>query len=145
MAGRRLEFFQDSKRLMRQRHAVGAAHLHLCCRNVPLGPVEIEFLPFGMAEFARPDKDQGGQSQSQGCCRIPLEAINGAQQGANSFGLKYSGSMPDPGRGKRATQIGRWITLGSARRYCVAKYDPTGAAQSPRRLISAARLDVSKR
>src|SRR5690242_154430 len=95
MAGEWLQLLQNSKRLTRQRHAVRTAHLHFFCQNAPLGVVEIKFFPLGMAEFARPDKDERSEPQSQSCGRISREAIDGAQQRANSFGLENCGTVID--------------------------------------------------
>jgi hypothetical protein len=116
-AGHLAKVGDDRKRLPRQRHLVRPRHLHLFLRNVPDRAAHVEFVPFGVPQFARADEGKGDQLQRCARCDLPVYVVDRAQKRADRLRLGDSGPVIDLWCYERADKISRRITLGSIGAY----------------------------
>ncbi len=83
---------------------MGFAHFHLFSRYNPDSPVQIEFPPFGAAQFAGAHKQVWCQLQRQTGERLARIAVNGAQQLTNRLRLQDCAMVRYLGGHQRSAQ-----------------------------------------
>ncbi len=89
----RVQLAQDFNSLSRKWAAMGPPHLHARCRDRPLSLLQIEFAPLRHAQFTWPWKEDGHKPKSRARGRLPIEAINRAEQRAKTLRIRDGCAM----------------------------------------------------
>ena len=97
-----MNFAEQRYCLSRKRYIVRFTRFHLARRDNPERAIQIDFSPFGVAKFARADKDVGGDLQCLLGYAAAFVLINGAQQFASFLGISDRAIMGDGWRSQRA-------------------------------------------
>jgi hypothetical protein len=107
-------------------------HLHGGRRYDPDRLLEIDLFPARLTELTRTDEQQRRELQRKLRGQLPVVAFNGAQQLAEFVRFGDRGTMSNPRRHERATEIDRDITAGAAGRDRIAEDHAGHCAQSTR-------------
>ena len=88
-------------------------HLHSADGNFPYRGIEVEFAPFGGAQFARTHKRQGEQFECGPCFEGPLIVLDSSQQSSKGVRRDDCCARHHRRRYQCAAQRGRGIVLGA--------------------------------
>ena len=92
--GHSMQFAQVFDCLWWKRNAMGPA-LHALCRNLSDGLAQIELVPMGLAELARPRGEERQQLQACALRWHAFEAVDGEEQAAEVFPVRQCGPGGD--------------------------------------------------
>ena len=113
------------------------AHLHFSRRYPPHSGFQVDFRPFGMAQFTRTGKNMRRKLQSQFCRDVSSKAIYRPQKRSDAFWVYYRRMVSYRPGNKRACQIRGRINPCPAGLHGIAKHARCKCAGSLCRFVIA--------
>ena len=120
------------------------ALLHARRRYRPDRTNEVDFAPFGLANFAGPLEYQGGEAQRQLGYGLSAVFVGGAQQCAECHRVRNRGMMLCNRRDERTGQRLGWIDRCPRRGDGISKHPAGKGAKPPRGLVFVPWFDASQ-